>query len=373
MAKGLAERIGLPASCITYQEPEQEKRKIQLDLPNHQAVLQEVFKLLSANVLPSMSELAAVGHRLGHGGEMFKQSTLINALNIEQIREAQNLLPLHGKAFMLGIDAMQKLMPDLPQVAVFDTAFHQTLAPEAYLYALPEELYSKYHIRRYGFHGTSHRFVAREMARLEPQAKKIISCHLGSGGSITAIKDGKSIDTSLGFTGTGGVVMGTRCGDIDAFIPLYIMQTQNKTAEEVHLMMNKESGFLGLTGEYSDSRDIEDLYLAGNPKAIQAYDVYIHGIIKYIGAYVAVLGGVDAIAFTAGIGENSWLLRQKVCEKLAYLGVELDAKANQVRGQVAQISSPSSKVKVWVIPADEERVIAEDTYELINQPQAQVA
>ncbi len=370
LAKGLAERIGLDGSSITFQTKGKEKRKIVIDLPNHKAVLQEVFNLLSGEVLDSINEINAVGHRLGHGGETFKQSTLITDENIEQIRQAQDLLPLHGKAFMLGIEAMQKLLPDIPQVAVFDTAFHQTMPKSSYLYALPEELYNKYHIRRYGFHGTSHRFIAQKMAELEPSARKIISCHLGSGGSITAIKDGKSIDTSLGFTGTDGVVMGTRCGDIDAFIPLYIMQTQNKTATEVNNLMNKQSGLLGLCG-YSDSRDVEERYLQGDEKAITAYDVYIHGIIKYIGAYVAVLGGVDAITFTAGIGENSWLLRQKVCEKLAYLGVSLDEKANQVRGKIAQISSPSSKVKVWVIPTDEEKVIAEDTFNLINQPNAQ--
>ena len=367
LAKGLAERIGLDGSSITFQITGQEKQKLLLNLPNHEVTLQEIFNLLLKGALNSLDELSAVGHRLGHGGETFKFSTLITQDNIEQIRDAQSLLPLHGKAFMLGIDAMTKLLPALPQIAVFDTAFHQTMPQEAYLYALPEEQYSKHHIRRYGFHGTSHRYIAREMARLEPQAHKVISCHLGSGGSITAIKDGQSIDTSLGFTGTGGITMGTRCGDIDAFVPLYIMQTQNKTADEVHLMMNKESGLYALSGGFSDSRDVEDRYMAGDAKAIAAYDVYIHSIIKYIGAYVAVLGGVDAIAFTAGIGEKSPFLRQKVCEKLAYLGVELDLEANKVRGEEVKISTPNSKVSVWVIPTDEELVIAEDTYDILQQ------
>ena len=364
LAKGLAERIGLDGSTLSFQQTGQEKQKFSIDLPNHEVTLKEILNLLLKNVLSSIDELSAVGHRLGHGGETFKSSTIITKDNISQIREAQNLLPLHGKAFMHGIEAMQKLLPDIPQVAVFDTAFHQTMPEKAYLYALPMEQYTKHHIRRYGFHGTSHYFVSRELQKIMPSAHKIISCHLGSGGSITAIKDGKSIDTSLGFTGTGGIVMGTRCGDIDAFVPLHIMQTQNKTSEEVHLMLNKECGLYALSGGYSDSRDVEDRYIAGDKMAHTAYDVYIHGIIKYIGAYIAVLGGVDAIIFTAGIGENSPLLRQKICEQLSYLGIKLDEKNNQLRGQTAEISTPDSKVKVFVIPTDEELVIAEDTYRL---------
>ncbi|MBP5399053.1 MAG: acetate kinase [Alphaproteobacteria bacterium] len=364
LAKGLAERIGLDGSTLSFQQTGQEKQKFSIDLPNHEVTLKEILNLLLKNVLSSIDELSAVGHRLGHGGETFKSSTIITKDNISQIREAQNLLPLHGKAFMHGIEAMQKLLPNIPQVAVFDTAFHQTMPEKAYLYALPMEQYTKHHIRRYGFHGTSHYFVSRELQKIMPSAHKIISCHLGSGGSITAIKDGKSIDTSLGFTGTGGIVMGTRCGDIDAFVPLHIMQTQNKTSEEVHLMLNKECGLYALSGGYSDSRDVEDRYIAGDKMAHTAYDVYIHGIIKYIGAYIAVLGGVDAIIFTAGIGENSPLLRQKICEQLSYLGIKLDEKNNQLRGQTAEISTPDSKVKVFVIPTDEELVIAEDTYRL---------
>lgn len=364
LAKGIAERIGLDGSTLSFQQTGKDKEKFTINLPNHEITLKEIINLLLKNVLSSIEELSAVGHRLGHGGETFKQSTLITKENISQIREAQSLLPLHGKAFMHGIDAMQKLLPNVPQVAVFDTAFHQTMPEKAYLYALPMEQYTKHHIRRYGFHGTSHYFVSRELQKIMPSARKIISCHLGSGGSITAIKDGKSVDTSLGFTGTGGIVMGTRCGDIDAFVPLHIMQTQNKTAEEVHLMLNKECGLYALSGGYSDSRDVEDRYIAGDNLAHTAYDVYIHGIIKYIGAYIAVLGGVDAIIFTAGIGENSPLLRKKVCEQLSYLGIKLDEKKNLLRGQTTEISTPDSTVKVFVIPTDEELVIAEDTYRL---------
>ena len=364
LAKGIAERIGLDGSTLTFQKNGQEKQKFSLSLPNHEITLKEILNLLLKNVLSSIEELSAVGHRLGHGGEIFKNSTIITKDNISQIREAQSLLPLHGKAFMHGIEAMQNLLPNVPQVAVFDTAFHQTMPQKAYLYALPMEQYTKHHIRRYGFHGTSHYFVSRELQKMIPSAHKVISCHLGSGGSITAIKDGKSINTSLGFTGTGGIVMGTRCGDIDAFVPLHIMQTQNKTSEEVHLMLNKECGLCALSGGYSDSRDVEDRYLAGDEMAKTAYDVYIHGIIKYIGAYIAVLGGVDAIIFTAGIGENSPLLREKICENLAYLGITLDKDKNLLRGQKTEITTPDSKVKVFVIPTDEELVIAEDTYRL---------
>lgn len=365
LTKGLAERIGLDESRIIWQNKEGEKNVITCDLENHEAALKKVLELLVGNGLETIDELAGIGHRLGHGGEIFKKSVLIDDDNLQIIRETQNLLPLHGKAFMLGIDALKKLLPNVLQVATFDTAFHQTMPEEAFLYALPWEQYTKYKIRRYGFHGTSHYFVSRELQKLMPEAKKVITCHLGSGGSITAIKDGKSVDTSLGFTGTAGVVMGTRCGDLDAFVPLYIMQTQNKTADEVHLMLHKECGFYGLSDGYSDSRDIEEQYINGDKKAKIAYDVYVHGIIKYIGAYAAVLGGVDAIVFTAGIGENSPMLRKMVCDKLDYLGVKLDDNANNIRGEVREISLNESKVKVWVIPTNEEQVIAEETYKLI--------
>ncbi|MBQ9235178.1 MAG: acetate kinase [Alphaproteobacteria bacterium] len=369
LAKGLAERIGLDGANVSYQASGQDKQQVFIALPDHEAALGQIFRFLLDNGLSSLNELAAVGHRLGHGGEYFRDSVVITDDNLPQISSAQELLPLHGKAFMLGIAAVKKLLPALPQVAVFDTSFHQTMPQEAYLYALPFEQYSKYHIRRYGFHGTSHRFVSAELTKLQPSARKVISCHLGSGGSITAIKDGKSVDTSLGFTGTAGIVMGTRCGDIDAFIPLYIMQTQNKTAHEVHMMMNKESGLFGLSGGHSDRREVEALYLKGDPQAKAAYEVYVHSIIKYIGAYAAVMNGVDAVIFTAGIGENSSLLRQIVCERLAYLGIELDLAANTaVNGQSAEISVPSSRVKVWVIPTDEEKVIADDTYRLAVKP-----
>ena len=365
LTKGLAERIGLDGSRIIWQNKEGEKNVLTWDLENHEAALKKVLELLVGNGLETIDELAGIGHRLGHGGETFKESVLIDDDNLQIIRETQNLLPLHGKAFMLGIDALKKLLPNVLQVATFDTAFHQTMPEEAFLYALPWEQYTKYKIRRYGFHGTSHYFVSRELQKLMPEAKKVITCHLGSGGSITAIKDGKSVDTSLGFTGTAGVVMGTRCGDLDAFVPLYIMQTQNKTADEVHLMLHKECGFYGLSDGYSDSRDIEERYINGDKKAKIAYDVYVHGIIKYIGAYAAVLGGVDAIVFTAGIGENSPMLRKMVCDKLDYLGVKLNDKANSIRGQLREISLNESKVKVWVIPTNEEQVIAEETYKLI--------
>ena len=259
---------------------------------------------------------------------------------------------------------MNSLLPDIPQVATFDSAFHQTMPKEAYLYALPAEQYEKYRIRRYGFHGTSHYYVSRELSKILPEASKVISCHLGSGASITAIKDGKSIDTSLGFTATGGLTMGTRCGDIDAYIPLYIMQTQNKTAEEVNLMMNKESGLYALSGGFSDTRDIEKKYYEGDERAVTAINVYVHNVVKYIGAYTAEMGGTDAIIFTAGIGENSSFLRQKICDRLAFMGLKIDSEANNQRGKLTELSTNDSAVKVYVIQTNEELVIAQDTYNL---------
>lgn len=364
LAKGLAERIGIPGSNISFQAQNDEKQIFKLELDNHKTTLKAIFDILLKNVLQSMDEISAVGHRLGHGGEYFDKSVVINEDVMTKIYETKDLLPLHGKAFIYGIEAMRSILPDVPQVATFDSAFHQTMPKEAYLYALPTEQYEKYRIRRYGFHGTSHYYVSRELSKILPQASKVISCHLGSGSSITAIKNGKSIDTSLGFTATGGVTMGTRCGDIDAYIPLYIMQTQNKTAEEVNLMMNKECGLYALSGGYSDTRDIEKKYYEGDEQAITAINVYVHNVVKYIGAYTAEMGGVDAIIFTAGIGENSSFLRQKICDRLAFMGLKIDKDINAQRGKLVELSTKESTVKVYVIPTNEELVIAQDTYNL---------
>lgn len=362
--KGLAERIGIAGANISYQTENGLKETVNLVLDNHETTLKAIFDILLKTSLRSIDELWAVGHRLGHGGEYFDKSVIIDDEVMEKIYETKDLLPLHGNAFILGIEAMKKLLPDTKQIATFDSAFHQTMPKEAFLYALPLEQYEKYRIRRYGFHGTSHYYVSRELLKIMPSAKKIISCHLGSGSSITAIKDGKSIDTSFGFAASCGVTMGTRCGDIDPYIPLYIMKTQNKTADEVNLMMNKESGLLALSGGYSDTRDIEKKYNEGDERAITTVNIYVHNVVKYIGAYTAEMGGVDAIIFTAGIGENSTFLRQKICERLKFMGLEINHEANKIRSQFVELSTDDSKVKAFVIPTNEELVIAQDTYNL---------
>lgn len=364
IAKGIAERIGLNNSNLTLKTLDGKVICREIPLPDHKTTLQAIFDLLIPEILTDISQLSAVGHRLGHGGEYFDKSVIIDDDVMEKIYDTADLLPLHGKAFILGIEAIKKLLPQIKQVATFDSAFHQTMPPEAYLYALPEEQYKKYHIRRYGFHGTSHAYVSQKAAEYIGHKGKFITCHLGNGASITAIKDGKSIDTSMGFGGVPGIFMGTRCGDIDPFIPLYIMQTQNKTADEVNMMLNKECGMYALSGGHSDRRDVESLYHQGDEKAIIAMNSYVYRIIKYIGAYAAALDGVDAIIFTAGIGENSDFIRRLVCEKLSWLGVDFDEKANNEAQGFAEISKPSSKVKVLVIPTNEELVIAQDTNNL---------
>lgn len=361
--KGLAERIGIEGSQISYHYNEQ-KYTTNIVLDNHKTTLKAILDILLKTALTSIDQLWAVGHRLGHGGEYFDKSVIIDNDVMQKIYETKDLLPLHGNAFIYGIEAMKSLLPKVKQVATFDSAFHQTMPKEAYLYALPYEQYEKYKIRRYGFHGTSHYFVSNELLKVMPNANKIISCHLGSGASITAIKNGKSIDTSFGFAASCGITMGTRCGDIDAYIPLYIMQTQNKTIEQVNQMMNKECGLYALSGGFSDTRDIETKYLQGDEKAITTVNIYVHNIIKYIGAYTAEMGGVDAIIFTAGIGENSAFLRKKICERLQFMGIKINDENNKKRSQFVEISANDSKIKVYVIPTNEELVIAQDTFNL---------
>ena len=280
--------------------------------------------------------------------------------DIEKLAE---LAPLHNPANLLGIKAVEELLPSLPQVVVFDTAFHQTMEKEAFLYAIPEELYTKHQIRRYGFHGTSHAYVAAEAAKLIGKEGKIITCHLGNGASISAVNNGKCVDTSMGFTPLAGVVMGTRSGDMDPYIPLHIMKTLGKSVEEVNVLMNKQSGMLGVCG-HSDNRDVESNYLQGEEKSSTAMKMYIHNILRYIGGYIAILGGVDAIVFTAGIGENGALVRKMVVDRLAYLGITLNEEENNKRGKATEISTADSKVKVFVIPTDEELMIAKDTMKL---------
>ncbi len=364
IAKGLADRIGIDNSFVTIKIRDGEKITKNVDIPSHQEAIREVFALLLNGALGSMSELSGVGHRVVQGGSIFKESTLVTDKVIEQIDELSSLAPLHNPAAVLGLKAMKALLPDVKQVVVFDTAFHQSMKPEAFLYALPLEQYKKHQIRRYGAHGTSHFYVAREVAKLIGKEGKIIVCHLGNGASISAVDNGKCVDTSMGFTPLAGVVMGTRCGDIDPYIPLHIMKTQGKSVDDVNHLLNKESGMLGLCG-FSDNRDVENAYLAGDEDAKVATDVYIHTLLRFIGGYIAVLGGVDAIAFTAGVGENSAIIRKMVCERLSYLGIQINDEANNKRGETIEISTPSSKVKVFVVPTNEELVIAQDTVNLI--------
>ncbi len=363
IAKGLAERIGINGSLVSIKYANGEKKSVAVNLPTHNEALREVFNLLLDGVIKSLDEITAVGHRVVHGGEKFKDSALVTEEVIEEIDELSQLAPLHNPAAVLGLRAVQKALPKVPQVVAFDTAFHQTMPKEAFLYGLPLEQYTEHKIRRYGAHGTSHQFVAEECAKLIGKKGKIITCHLGNGASISAVKDGVCMDTSMGFTPLAGVIMGTRCGDIDPYIPLHIMKYQNKTVDEVNTLLNKQSGMLGLSG-FSDMRDVEAKYLEGDTKAIEALKAYAYTLVKFIGSYIAVLGGVDAIVFTAGIGENSPIIRKMVLERLSYLGIELDEENNNKRGDAVEITKPGSKVRSFVIPTNEELMIAKDTVRL---------
>lgn len=363
IAKGNAERIGRDASFVGIKYANGDKKEVKVDLPDHNAAFNEVMKLLLDGVIANLNEIHAIGHRIVQGGSIFKHSVRIDEKVIADIEELSTLAPLHNPAAALVIRAVTKELPKTPQVAVFDTAFHQTMPVEAYTYALPEEQRTKYKIRRYGAHGTSHKFVAEEAAKIIGRSSRIITCHIGSGASITAVKNGECIDTSMGMTPLAGIIMDTRCGDIDPYIPLYIMKTQGLSADEVNDMMNKKSGKTGLTG-YSDSRDFEAAYNRGEPAVLDAMKCYIYSIAKYIGAYTMALGGVDAIIFTAGVGENSALVRKLVLERVACLGIELDEEKNNIRGEIVEITKPSSKVKAFVIPTNEELAIARDTVAL---------
>ncbi len=363
LAKGVADRIGIHGSFVSLKIGDDKQVK-DVELPTHTEAIREVLNMLLSGPLHSMDELSAVGHRIVHGGETFKGSAIVTDEVIEEIAELSELAPLHNPASVAGIRAVKSILPNIPQVVVFDTAFHQTMAKEAFLYALPKEQYTEHKIRRYGFHGTSHKYVSQKAAELIGKEGKIITCHLGNGASISAIEHGKCVDTSMGFTPLAGVVMGTRSGDIDPYIPLYIMKTQNKTVDEVNTLLNKQSGMFGICG-FSDNRDVEARYLNGEQDAIDAMNVYVHTLLRFIGGYIAVLGGVDAIVFTAGVGENGSIVRKLVVERLAYLGIKLNEENNNKRGQTLEISTPDSKVKVFVIPTDEELMIAKDTMRLV--------
>lgn len=377
-AKGLCERIGIEGSLITHKQLLKSVSATETSpMKNHADAMKLVVKYLTDaeyGCIKDMNEIDAIGHRVVHGSSYFSESILLSDDVLAKLELCRDFAPLHTEAHLMGIKGCLEAMPDKPQVLVFDTAFHQTMAPEAYIYALPYEYYEKYGIRRYGMHGTSHRYVSAEMAKLldKPlEDTKIITCHLGNGSSITAVKGGKVMDTSMGFTPLAGVEMGTRCGDIDPAIVPFIMEKEGLTADEVNAVMNKKSGFLGVSGLSSDSRDLSAAIEAGPSnehyeRANLAVNILVHQIKKYIGSYAAIMNGVDAIVFTAGIGENSASLRALVCENMEYLGVEFDKEANDgARGVVKKISTDASKVAVYVIPTNEELVIAKDTAAIV--------
>ena len=370
-AKGLCERIGIDGR-LTHKVPGREDVKLDIAMPTHGEAIQAVLEALTDSdhgVIASMDEIDAVGHRVLHGGMAFTESCIIDDACIEAIKKCIPLGPLHNPANLMGIEACQKIMPSTPQVAVFDTAFHMTMPPKAYIYAIPYEYYEKDDVRRYGFHGTSHRYVsARAIDMLgNPEHSRVICCHLGNGSSLSACVDGKCMDTSMGLGPLAGFPMGTRSGDIDATIMEYLMGRYGYDIKEMLNILNKKSGVLGISGVSSDFRDIEAAAAEGNERAQLALDKFIYEVKKYIGAYATTMGGVDAIVFTAGVGENSKEMRMQICEGLEYMGVKMDAERNNVRGKEALISADDSKVKVFVIPTNEELMIAMDTAELCKK------
>lgn len=374
LAKGLVERIGIEGSILTQKVEGRDKYVISQPMATHKEAIKLVLQALidSENgVIKDMSEISAVGHRIVHGGEKYSNSVLIDDDVMKALEECAKLAPLHNPPNITGINACKELMKDTPMVGVFDTAFHQTIPEHAYIYALPYELYTKYGIRKYGFHGTSHRYVsglAAEMMGKNVEDLKIITCHLGNGASISAVKGGKSIETSMGFTPLEGVAMGTRSGSIDPAIITFLQKELNYSADEVDNIINKKSGVFGISGVSSDFRDIEDAaWKEGNKRAQLALDVFHYKVKKFIGSYAAVMDGVDCIVFTAGLGENSPETREFICSGLSYLGVGIDKAKNKVRGKAAEISTEDSKVKVFVIPTNEELMIARDVQGLVER------
>lgn len=373
LAEGGVEKVGLPGSFLKFKLPDGEKKTIEMPIPDHKKAINDILNILTDSTygcIKSFDEINAVGHRVVHGGEKFNKSVKIDDEVIAKIKECYDVAPLHNPANMTGIEAITELMPGVPQVAVFDTAFHQTMPKEAYMYALPYELYEKYAIRRYGFHGTSHRYVSRracDFLGLPYDKQRVITCHIGNGGSITAVLDGKSVDTSMGLTPVEGLMMGTRVGDVDPGALTFIMDKEHLTTKELSDLINKKSGVAGISGISSDMRDIDAAIEKGDERAKLALDMYIYRIIKYVGAFAAVLNGVDVIVFTGGVGENQQILRKRVCDHLTYMGVKIDDEVNfSSRGEEKLISAPDSAVKVVVIPTDEELMIARDTEAIVN-------
>ncbi|KKG11786.1 acetate kinase [Methanosarcina sp. 2.H.T.1A.6] len=370
LAVGLCERIGIDNSIITQKRFDGKKLEKQTDLPTHKTALEEVVKALTDSefgVIKGMDEINAVGHRVVHGGEKFTTSALIDEGVEKAIKDCFELAPLHNPPNMMGISACQEIMPSTPMVAVFDTAFHQTMPAYAYMYALPYELYEKHGVRKYGFHGTSHKYVAERAALMlgkPAEETKIITCHLGNGSSITAVEGGKSVETSMGFTPLEGLAMGTRCGSIDPAVVPFIMEKEGLTTREIDTLMNKKSGVLGVSGLSNDFRDLDEAASQGNRRAELALEIFAYKVKKFIGEYSAVLNGADAVVFTAGIGENSASIRKRILSGLDGIGITLDEEKNKIRGQEIDISTPDATVRVFVIPTNEELAIARETKEI---------
>lgn len=372
MTSGGAERVGLDGAFVKVKLASGEKKQIIHDIPEHTEGVKFIFSLLTdpeIGVIKDLKEIDAVGHRMVHGGEKFNQSVILNDEVLKTFEECSELAPLHNPANLKGVKAVSELLPGLPQVGVFDTAFHQTMPDYAYMYAIPYELYDKYAIRRYGFHGTSHRYVSKRVCDflgVNPEEKKVITCHIGNGGSVAAVKYGKCMDTSMGLTPLEGVMMGTRSGDIDGGAVSFIQKKLGLDADGISNLLNKKSGVLGITGISSDMREIDAAAANGDKKAILALDMYNYRIKKYVGAYAAAMGGVDIIVFTAGVGENQSSMRSEVCKDMEWMGVKIDEEVNAAtRGVEKVISTPDSKVTVVVIPTDEELMIATDTMNLL--------
>lgn len=371
LAQGGIEKIGLHDSFLKITLPNDEKVILEKFIPEHTVGVEFIFEQLTSakyGCIKSLKEIDAVGHRVAHGGEKFSQAVRITPEVLEEIKSCSELAPLHNPANIKGINAISKILPDVPQVAVFDTSFHQTMPNYAYMYALPYTYYEKYGVRRYGFHGTSHSYVSKracDFLGLDYNSTKIITAHIGGGGSIAAIKDGKSIDTSMGMTPVEGLMMGTRSGNVDLGVIMFLMEKEHLTAEDISTIVNKKSGIKGISGISSDMRDIEKAVAEGNQRAALALNMFNYRILKHIGAFAAILNGVDVLVFTGGVGENQSETRRYVCEGLSYLGVEIDSKANKSRGQEIELSTKNSKVRVVVIPTNEEFMIASDTKELI--------
>ncbi|MCI6858081.1 MAG: acetate kinase [Eubacterium sp.] len=372
LAKGLCERIGIDG-ILTYQPAGKEKIKYEAPMPAHRQAVELVLKQLTdpeTGILKSMDEIDAVGHRMVHGGEKFACSTLLTDEVLKTVESCNDLAPLHNPPTLVGVEACKELLPTTPMVGVFDTAFHQTMPPEAYIYGLPYEYYEKYAVRRYGFHGTSHKFVSLRAAEIlgkKPEELKIVVCHLGNGSSISAVDCGKCVDTSMGLTPLEGLVMGTRSGDIDPTCIEFIAHKENLSLEEVMNVINKKSGVLGISGISSDFRDLDEAAKNGNKRAELALKVFCHSVVKYIGSFIAVMNGVDAIVFTAGIGENDNIIRSAIIEHFGYLGAKIDEEANEMHGEERIISTPDSKVKVLCIPTNEELAICRDTVEIVTK------